>query len=275
MTSPETTGSRSAAASYTPPAAGSRFVWHDLMTTDPAASTAFFRALLGWETSTVPIEGMGEYTMAGPAGAPQLGGIVPLDAAHGLPSHWMAYVSVPDVDAACAQVAALGGVTCVAPTDIPGVGRFAVVEDPSGAYFSPFRSSTTPDDAPDAPPALGGVAWMELMTSDPEGMLGFYAALCGWSTGSMNMGEQGTYWLFRRGEAFVAGMMELPPERMGRPYWMPYFAVASADDAAARITALGGTLVAPVMPVQDWGRMAIGADPAGAVFGVLENLQPM
>jgi predicted enzyme related to lactoylglutathione lyase len=53
-----------------------------------------------------------------------------------MPSHWMTYFAVEDVDAAAEQVEALGGRVCVPPTDIPDVGRFAVIDDPQGATFS-------------------------------------------------------------------------------------------------------------------------------------------
>jgi predicted enzyme related to lactoylglutathione lyase len=48
----------------------------------------------------------------------------------------MVYVTVADVDAAATRITELGGSVSVPPTDIPGIGRFAVVGDPTGAYFS-------------------------------------------------------------------------------------------------------------------------------------------
>jgi len=48
----------------------------------------------------------------------------------------MPYVAVRDVDAAAARVESLGGKVCVPPTDIPNVGRFCVVNDPTGASIS-------------------------------------------------------------------------------------------------------------------------------------------
>jgi predicted enzyme related to lactoylglutathione lyase len=52
------------------------------------------------------------------------------------PAHWMTYVSVEDCDASVAKVETLGGTICVPPTDIPKVGRFAVINDPTGAVIS-------------------------------------------------------------------------------------------------------------------------------------------
>jgi len=52
------------------------------------------------------------------------------------PPHWMTYITVADCDASAKTVEELGGQVCVPPTDIPEVGRFAVINDPTGATFS-------------------------------------------------------------------------------------------------------------------------------------------
>jgi predicted enzyme related to lactoylglutathione lyase len=52
------------------------------------------------------------------------------------------------------------------------------------------------------------------------------------------------------------------------PHWNSYVAVASADQAADKATALGGTVVLPPFDVFDSGRMAFIQDPTGAFFGV-------
>jgi uncharacterized protein len=65
-----------------------KFVWHDLMTTDPARARAFYSALVGWSYNEVDM-GTYKYPMIHAAGADH-GGIVNLSAAAGLPSHWCA-----------------------------------------------------------------------------------------------------------------------------------------------------------------------------------------
>jgi len=56
--------------------------------------------------------------------------------AQGAPPHWGAYVTVDDVDATARRAEELGGKVLVPPQDIPGVGRFCVVQDPQGAVIS-------------------------------------------------------------------------------------------------------------------------------------------
>ena len=57
-----------------------------------------------------------------------------------------------------------------------------------------------------------------------------------------------------------------PTEAPPTPAWNTYVAVESADDTAAQVTAAGGTVLAGPFDVFDSGRMAVCADPAGAVF---------
>lgn len=269
MSEPTTTTEPTA---YAPAAAGSRFVWHDLMTTDAPRALAFYQALFGWERKPFDMGEAGTYDMLY-AGEIGIGGITPLDAGEGVPSHWIGYVSVPDVDAACATAEAAGGKTHVPPTDIPTVGRFAVVEDPTGAVFSPFRGEGEAMPEPANPPA-GTFAWDEIMTSDPETAGAFYAGLTGWTRAQMEM-PTGVYHLFKRGDAFAAGMMQLPPDTPARPHWLPYVAVASADASAAKAAELGATVLVEPTDIEAWGRFAVAMDPTGAVFGMLENKQPM
>jgi predicted enzyme related to lactoylglutathione lyase len=51
---------------------------------------------------------------------------------------------VADCDAVAAKATQLGGTVCVPPADIPKVGRFAVLGDPQGAYFSIIQLSGMP-----------------------------------------------------------------------------------------------------------------------------------
>ncbi|MDP7668077.1 MAG: VOC family protein [Rhodospirillales bacterium] len=116
-------------------------MWNELVTSDRDACREFYGALLGWTTKEMPMPegaGPGAYTIW-VAGNTDAGGMFKLDENHmgeKMPSHWMAYVSVADVDATAAKVENLGGQIRVPPRDIPGVGRFCVITDPTGAWVS-------------------------------------------------------------------------------------------------------------------------------------------
>ena len=82
-----------------------RFVWYDLMTTDPKPAEAFYTKVIGWGTQE--FEGM-PYTMW-TANGRSVGGVGTLKAAAGTPPHWLAYVAVPDVDATAKEIESRGG----------------------------------------------------------------------------------------------------------------------------------------------------------------------
>jgi predicted enzyme related to lactoylglutathione lyase len=121
---------------------GKLFCWHELVTRDTAAAKKFFCDLMGWTTSEQDMGPMGTYTMFEQDGL-AVGGMMGMDHPdwEGVPPHWMTYLQVDDVDAKAAKVTELGGTICVPPTDIPNVGRFCVINDPSGGTISLFKSA--------------------------------------------------------------------------------------------------------------------------------------
>ena len=112
-------------------------VWHELMTTDPAAALGFYGDLFGWRLlDRLNMGPMGFYEIFGTGGV-QYGGIFkPSSPLPGPASAWVAYFSVPDADAVAATVAKLGGQLCHGPADVPGGGRIAQFQDPSGVFFA-------------------------------------------------------------------------------------------------------------------------------------------
>lgn len=111
------------------------FSWNELMTTDVAAAKRFYGEVFGWQYKDEPM-GDTTYTVVS-AGGKEIGGIMTMPPAAGeMPPVWGAYITVDDVDETAEKVAAAGGTIHVAPQDIPGVGRFCVIQDPQGAYIS-------------------------------------------------------------------------------------------------------------------------------------------
>jgi len=105
------------------------FSWNELMTSGTDKAAAFYMKLFGWETAPMP--GMA-YTIFKNAGT-YAGGM--LQAGDGRPTMWVPYVTVADTDASTAAAQKLGAKVCMGPADIPGVGRIAVITDPTGATF--------------------------------------------------------------------------------------------------------------------------------------------
>lgn len=120
---------------YEKPAHGT-VCWTELATKDLEAAKKFYTELLGWELKESKATGEMIYIEHHNNGVPQ-GGMYKMGPEFGeAPSHWMSYISVDDVDASVARVTELGGSVCVPPTDIPNVGRFSVINDPTGATIS-------------------------------------------------------------------------------------------------------------------------------------------
>lgn len=115
--------------------------WTELTTSDTNAAEKFYTAMFGWTPkhsapgSPMPYT---EFTVKG-ASQPSVGMMakqphMPPE----MPSFWMPYFLVTDVDASAAKARSLGGQIHFGPHDIPGTGRFAVIADPQGAAFSVF-----------------------------------------------------------------------------------------------------------------------------------------
>ncbi len=127
--------------------AAGHFCWNELLTSDPTAAEAFYKDLIGWQTWTMNTESM-PYTIWSLAGRDPhdksacVGGMMKIPPQWGaMPSAWLVYISVDDVDAAAGRVTTHGGTVCVAPMDIPGIGRFAVCTDCTGATFALYKST--------------------------------------------------------------------------------------------------------------------------------------
>ena len=111
------------------------FSWMELMTGDCKAAADFYGTLFGWKFETTDM-GQGQYHVIKAADA-AIGGIMKTPPAAGaMPPSWCGYVTVENVDDTAQRCGALGGKVLVPPTDIPTVGRFAVLQDPQGAVLN-------------------------------------------------------------------------------------------------------------------------------------------
>jgi predicted enzyme related to lactoylglutathione lyase len=246
-----------------------RFIWHELLTTDTAAAATFYARVLPWRTQPSNMPG---YTIF-MAGGAQVGGLMALpEEGAGTPAHWLVYVGTPDVDATVIQAQSLGARVCKAATDIPSVGRFAVLADPQGATFAVFTPSGGP---PPVQPEQGAFSWHELQTTDVAAALRFYGELFGWSKGvSHDMGAMGIYQLFDHGGTGIGGMCNTQGPSTP-PSWLSYVHVADSNRAVASAKAAGGRLLhGPVeVPGSSW--IALFLDPQGGAFAVQEAPRPV
>lgn len=249
------------------------FVWYDHLTKDAEAAIAFYSEVVGWKTQ--PFMEGGHYVMWVGSQGP-LGGVMTLPenaVEMGAPPHWMGHVQVDDVDATAALTKKLGGKVYNEPTDIPEVGRFAVIADPQGAVisvFKPARAMELHDTSQE-----GEICWNELLTRDSVAAFEFYSALFGWKiVQEMDMGPMGTYRLFGMGETRIGGMMSTPEGAPMPPMWMVYAGIADLDAAIERATKQGAKLMNGPMDIPGGARFAQLKDPQGAAFGLHQGPKP-
>jgi uncharacterized protein len=121
----------------------------------------------------------------------------------------------------------------------------------------------------DAPWPDGTPCWSDLGAPDVAKAREFYGHVFGWTVqpGRPGTGGYSIAELDGRGVAGVGPKMG-PSE--APIMWMTYLATSDADATVVKIKGAGGRLVMEPMDVMDAGRMAVAADPAGAVFGVWE-----
>lgn len=122
-------------ADYEIPKAG-EVCWRELRTKDLPAAREFYSKMFGWglEQSKVTDMPYQEIVLNGNS----QGGMMSMDGDEwgDVPSHWANYIAVDSADETAAKITANGGSIRVPPFDAPGVGRMAMVADPSGADFA-------------------------------------------------------------------------------------------------------------------------------------------
>lgn len=117
------------------------------------------------------------------------------------------------------------------------------------------------NDAPD---------WVDLSTPDVEGAVEFYSKLLDWTVDKTPT-PMGDYYIARQHGHQVAGLMAQSPDTAGTPpMWTMYINVAAVDETAAEVEPAGGTVLSGPFEIPD-GRVAVIADPTGAVFGVIST----
>ena len=113
--------------------------------------------------------------------------------------------------------------------------------------------------------------WVDLATPDQAGATAFYCELFGWTAEDEPTDAGTTYTMLRKDGRLVAGLGPQPPDQQsaGVPSaWMVYVLVGDAGEVVAATPDAGGSVVVPAFDVMTSGRMAVVADPSGAVLGL-------
>ncbi|WP_181391939.1 VOC family protein [Deinococcus irradiatisoli] len=247
--------------------------WTDLATPSPDQSRAFYAALFGWEYSVAPEE-YGNYATALRGGPGQsAAGIAPLPGDSDMPSAWTTYFASDDVYADAERVTGLGGQVVMAPLAVGDLGHMGLFTDPSGAAFGLWQAGR--HTGAEVMGEVGSLAWLSLNTRDSAAALAFYRALLGAQSEVMTA----DYQVLKHGDQTFAGVYSVRPGadpptpgwmENAPAQWVTYFMVDDTEQAAETTVRYGGrVLEAPY--ATPYGRMAVLADPSGAVFAVVDR----
>ena len=255
-----------AAPADVPVKSAGEFVWHDLVTENPAASRAFYGALFGWTFEAADGIDPG-YTMIKHDGRP-IGGIVVPRRPPGTEAiaQWLAYVVVNDVDKTTTAFREAGGRIFRGPLNARKDLRVAVVADAQGAALGLASRGPNFDVPEERPPGLNRWLWMEYVARDPAAALKFYGEVVGFRHEVYEQRENFTYYLLTTDRP-RAGLFRSPWER-DTSAWLPYVRVADPAAMAARAVELGGRIALQPGPGVRNGSLAIVVDPDGAAVAL-------
>jgi predicted enzyme related to lactoylglutathione lyase len=248
------------------------FCWLELGTTDAEAAKKFYTNLFGWTADDMPMGPGMTYTMFRLNGKDVGGGYTlmkdQLDA-H-VPPHWMLYVKVDNADASAAKAVKAGGTQIVPPSDIPHVGRFAVIQDPTGGTIAIFQPGEHKGvgvfgDA-------GSSCWADLNTPDADKAAKFYGECFGWTFEKGNDG----YRHIINGSGHENMIGGIPPQMHAPPgtpaNWMTYFRAEDCKATARKAAELGAKTLMPANLIENVGVISVLMDPQGAAFALYQHV---
>jgi predicted enzyme related to lactoylglutathione lyase len=244
------------------------FCWIEVATSNQNAAKSFYSALFAWTARDVPIGPGNFYSLMELEGRIAAGAfqISPAESAAGVPPHWHLYVAVDSADEAAKKTVELGGKVMEGPFDVADRGRAALLQDPTGAFLSVWQ--------PNMRSGLGVVGdagsfcWADLNTPDQDRAKTFYEGLFGWKLKPGKGKESGYLHIVNR-ENYIGGV---PPARQNSandpPHWLIYFAVTDVDKTFQRGKDMRARVLLGPMDFEGVGRVAMLADPQGAVFAL-------
>jgi predicted enzyme related to lactoylglutathione lyase len=239
--------------------------WADLTVPDIEAAKAFYGAVLGWS-----FQGSGEeyggYVIA-QVRDHATAGIGPLQGE--APPAWTLYLASDDADSTATAVTGHGGTVLLPPGDVGPMGRMFIAADPAGAVFGVWQAGEHIGASLTNEP--GGLTWEDLRSTDPDRARAFYSAVFGYHTTAMaEAGPDYRTFALAEGHPPLGGMGGMMGMDGAPSFWLVYFAVRDAAAACAAAEARGGTVQMRDLDTP-FGTMAGLADPAGAMFWIVES----
>jgi len=239
--------------------------WFDLMSADTDRARAFYGELFGWECQD-PNPDFGGYANFTKDGVMVAGLMGKME--QSLPDMWSVYLEVADAEASVATLKEHGGQVFAGPEPVGDLGVMVVAADPTGALVGMWQSKEHTGFG--VHNEAGAPAWFELLTFGYDEALGFYRDVFDWDLHTESDTPEFRYSTLHIGDLQYAGIMDGSGHADGTaPGWRVYVEVESADDTAAKVRALGGTITQEPVDTP-YGRLVGCTDPMGAAFNVMQ-----
>lgn len=242
-----------------------KFVWADLFSNDVNATRRFYEQLFGWQFRWIsePPEPYGVFSADGEDVAGLAYRDVEGDDRY---ARWVHYLSVADTSRTTQVVKQLGGQTLLAHSAADR-GDFAIYSSANDVLLGAMTSSS--GDPDDTQSMEGHWIWRQLYVWDVDAAVSILKSIAPVEAQPADASEYGDMLITSDGYA-RAGVTALSADSKEAPTWIGFVRVADAASMAARAKQLGGR----VLFETDDGDMAIVADPAGALVGLVEYTYP-
>jgi predicted enzyme related to lactoylglutathione lyase len=252
--------------------------WADVTAPDMEAARRFYGVVFGW-TFVVTRREREDYALCLKNDRP-VAALTSVAPHSGEPPVWNTYLNTADADSAAERIQRAGGGLLTATTETPDGSRMLLASDPGGAAFGVREPRSTVGSSLYGEP--GAITWAEVNTREPAAVDAFYREVFGveplawrdvpgeYPSDAPPEQTDMDYVVYTGadGGPMLSGRLALSADFGEIPaHWMIYFNVDDADSAADRVSAAGGRVVAAPFDTP-YGRMAVAADPNGAVLGL-------
>lgn len=247
------------------------FVWCDLSTFDLPQAGRFYRNLFDWDQMSNGPDPSGDYEFFNVGRKPSAGifAMPQFLQEIGMPSFWMSYVRVANLDDSLALAIKLGAKCEIKPTPFDASSRYALIRDPAGAGFTLYEG---PDlQGRDIFGSHGRMVWNELHVPDLAQIADFYRKLFDWDIKRAPTHDT-RYTVHSTSGSPVASIQELDESAKGpKNYWAVFFFVDDLDMIVRNAVATGGSAV--YFSDADSGSFALLTDDQGAAFCVTDSIR--
>ena len=241
-------------------------VWRELHADSLEKADAFYTALADWTGKTQQMEGMGDYVVWR-QGEKMLAGAMNKPNAEA-PPHWLDYFYTEDLEATVDTIVEEGGTVIMGPSEIPGMGRFAIAADPTGAVFAPFHSNWK--EAPtDERPDDFTFCWTQVNSTDMHASAAFFAKVFNWEVNEMPGDDEVVS--LNVGEHSIISVMQMPEDSEAPSHFIDYLAVPDIAEYHEKATGLGAMGYVPPTDIPTMGAFSVLADTNGAIFALWED----